>query len=77
MESSKFKVQSSETETLLPCPFCGNSPSVNYVDLPVPAIELWTISCIRCRVHMYSDGPMVKAFKSWNRRAKAAEEAEV
>ena len=73
MESSKFKVQSSETETLKPCPFCGNSPSVNYIDLPVPDIEIWTISCIHCRVHMYSEGTMMKAFKSWNRRAKEAE----
>ena len=72
MESSKFKVQSSQTETLKPCPFCGNSPSVNFVTLPVPDIELWTISCIHCRVRMYSEGTMMKAFKSWNRRAKEA-----
>ena len=73
MESSEFKVQSSEMETLKPCPFCGEE--LEYEEHVCralrgrPVMRLWTHpsgSCILAGMEVpLEDHP------AWNRRAEA------
>lgn len=73
MESSKCKVQSSETEKLKPCPFCGAELEYEeHVAIKVaghPILRLWAHpsgSCILAGLEVPQDD-----HEAWNRRAES------
>ena len=72
MESSKFKVQSSEMETLKPCPFCGEE--LEYEEHVCralrgrPVMRLWAHPSGKC-ILSGMEVPL-EGHPAWNRRAE-------
>lgn len=77
MESSKCKVQSSETEELKPCPFCGEKRLAYSRGLDT---EIQGVLCLGCKARVKFPISMApretfgenekKWISAWNRRAK-------
>jgi Lar family restriction alleviation protein len=63
------KAEVPETGALLPCPFCGEGPTME--SDPPPGYGWWQISCNHCGTLQSEVGSEEEAIKKWNARAVA------